>query len=202
MHSRVELLHWRQQVCVPFDDFVDLAAALVTLEHLDFRTLDAMWRASNQTRIAAAIVTANRLDEFKLLYKYGVLFHTAPPRFLRASAMPSVALTARRRISSRPPSDRGNHSPRKWRVQGGLIWLQCITAQLRPDVLSRMNGPGSDWGTAAISLESWQAPVGPTSEVARHQRRLGPRKRTITGHRGTLRRANRHCVQALANALS
>jgi len=54
-----------------------------------------MWRASNQTRIAAAIVTANRLDEFKLLYKYGVLFHTAPPRFLRASAMPSVALTAR-----------------------------------------------------------------------------------------------------------
>ena len=27
MHSRVELLHWRQQVCVPFDDFVDLAGA-------------------------------------------------------------------------------------------------------------------------------------------------------------------------------
>jgi hypothetical protein len=62
-----------------FNDSLHLNPALLALENADFQTFaKRMRRASNQVRIAAALVTANRRDKFLIRRKYGMLFHTPP----------------------------------------------------------------------------------------------------------------------------
>ena len=55
-----------------------MAAALVALKDPNFRALDVMRRSPDQTSLAAAFVTANRRNKFKLLHEYGMPLHTAP----------------------------------------------------------------------------------------------------------------------------
>ena len=73
-----------------FNEPLGLTPALLAFKDADLQTLDGMGRSSDQTGVAAALVTASRLNKFMIPHKYGMPFHTTQPQPNPARGRPAI----------------------------------------------------------------------------------------------------------------
>ena len=105
-----------------FNEPLGLTPALLAFKDADLQTPDGMGRSSDQTGVAAALVTASRLNKFMIPHKYGMPFHTIQPQpnpIQRGAGPPSSALARSPASPSRPLPSTENMA-RKGQRNAGL----------------------------------------------------------------------------------